>query len=254
MIESLYFTYDGIDSRDMKVIQISTGNGLYDEHFLADSQIVEDYVPGNDVPYYIRTERKPIVLPLSIYFENELTDEEARKVGRWLTQDYYKPLIFDTNPHKIYYAKFIGNPRLLHNGCKQGYATLEMRCNAPHAYSPVYTESFDLSNNTVSGTSIKITNNGDFSISPIIELEKVEDGNFSIVHLNAGGKEMKIDSLSNGEKLIIDCETEEIETDIVGVLRYKNSNDVFIDLHRGVNHLKVYGKCKLTFKYELLFN
>ncbi|WP_299831190.1 phage tail domain-containing protein [uncultured Metabacillus sp.] len=250
MIESLHFTYDGIKSTDMGIIQINVDSGLFDEHFLPESSIVEEKVPGRDKPYFIRKEREPITLPFSILFENELTDEEARKIGRWLNQDYYKPLIFSTHPHKIFYAQYVGSARLLHNGCKQGYAKLEMRCDTSHPYSPVYTDSFDLSTNPTTGTMIKLTNNGDYDMFPIIEIEKVEDGDISIINTSDGGEEFELIGLTNGELITVDCEYEEIETDIPGVLRYENHNDVFLSLPRGINHLKVFGKCKLTFKYE----
>lgn len=255
MIESLYFTYDGKTSTEMGVIQISNvDGGLFDEQFLPSANIVEEKVPGNDVPLFIRKEREPITLPFSILFENELTDDEARKIGRWINQDYYKPLIFNTHPHKIFYAQYVGNPRLLHNGCKQGYATLEMRCNSSCSYSPVYTKDFDLSTNPPLGTTIKIENKGDYDISPILYIEKIGDEDFSIVNMSDGGKEMKITGLTNGEKLTIDCETEEIDSDIPGALRYDSHNDVFLNLTEGVNHLKVYGKCVIKFKYEFKFN
>ncbi|MGM7720485.1 distal tail protein Dit [Metabacillus sp. Hm71] len=250
MIESLHFTYDGIKSTDMGVIQISVDSGLFDEHYLPETSIVEEKVPGRDNPYFVRLEREPITLPLSIYFQNQLTDEEARKIGRWLNQDYYKPLIFSEYPHKIFYCRYVGNPRLLHNGCKQGYAKLEMRCNSPFAYSPVYTDTFDLSANPTTGTMIKLTNNGDYDISPIIEIEKIEDGDISIVNTSDGGEELKLTGLTNGELITVDCEVEEIETNIPGILRYENHNDVFLTMPRGVSHLKIFGKCKLTFKYE----
>jgi predicted phage tail component-like protein len=251
MIESLYFTYDGIKSSDMGIIQISNATGLFEESFLPSATIVEEKVAGNDKPYYVRTDRESLTLPISILFQNELTDDEARNIGRWLNQDFYKPLIFSDYPDKIYYAKYTGNPRLFHNGLKEGYVTLEMRCNAPYAFSPVYVDPVvDLSNNGVNGTEITFTNNGDYDCSPIIYLEKVGDGDFSIVNKSDGGTEMSITGLTNGESLTIDCETEEIETDLVGVYRYNNSNDVFLSLPRGVNYLQVYGKCKIQFKYE----
>lgn len=254
MIESLFFTYDGITSEEMGVIQINTGSGLFDEHYLPSVNIIEEKVPGNDVPYYIRTEREPITLPFSILFENELNDEEARKIGRWLNQDYYKPLIFSTHPHKIYYAKFSGNPRLFHNGCMQGYATLEMRCNAPWAYSPVYvSQLYDLSTNPSGGTEVILENNGDFDCTPIIYIEKVDIGDISIVNTSDGGKSLEMIGLTNLEKLTIDCETEEIETDLPGVYRYDSHNDVFLSIPRGVNRLQIYGKCKIQFKYEFKF-
>lgn len=251
MIESVYFTYDGIKSIDMGVLQVKVDSGIFDEHFLPEASIVEEKVPGGDKPHFVRKEREPITLPFSVWFENELTDEEVRKIGRWLNQDYYKPLIFSTHPSKIFYAQYVGDPRLLHNGLKKGYAKLEMRCNSSYAYSPVYnSQIYDLSLNPSTGTKIEFINNGDYDCSPIIYIEKVGNGDISIVNTSDGGKELKLTGLTNGEKITIDCENEEIETDLVGFTRYDNHNDVFLTMPRGVNNLMVYGKCKLQFSYE----
>lgn len=252
MREDLYFTYDGINSIDMGIIQVTTNtNGLFEESFLPSVSIIEEKIAGNDKPYYVRTNREPLSFPISILFENPLADDEIRRIGRWLNQDFYKPLIFSNYPNKIYYTKYNGNSTLFHNGLKEGYATIEMRCNSPYAYSPVYIDPLvDLSSNSVSGSTIIFTNDGDYNTSPIIYIEKVGDGDVSIVNTTDGGIEMKITGLSNGENLIIDCETEEIETDIPGVLRYNNHNDVYFSFPVGANNLKVYGNCKLQFKYE----
>ncbi|MNG14048.1 Phage tail protein [compost metagenome] len=129
-----------------------------------------------------------------------------------------------------------------------------MRCNSPFAYSPVYEKEFDLSTNPTTGTMIQLTNSGDYDISPIIEIDKVGDGDISIVNTSKGGESITFDDLTNGEYVKVDCEVEEIETDIPGRDIYGLSNDEFISFSRGVNHIKVFGKCRLKFKYEFKFN
>lgn len=250
MIESLHFTYNGVSSRDMGITQISTGSGLFNEQFLPRTTIVEDKVPGKDKPYYVRTEREPLSLPLSILFEHPLTDEEARKIKRWLYQDFYKPLIFESLPERIYYVKFIGESRILHNGLLEGYATLEMRCNSPYAYSPVTLSSkWDFSINGANGMEIVFDNQGDLDCFPIMYIEKVGQGDLSIVNKTTN-REMKFTGLNNRENLIIDCEYEEIQTDVTGILRYSAHNDVYLYFTRGTNNLQVYGNCKIQFKYQ----
>jgi len=251
--DSLHFMYDNIKSRDMGVLQVSTDSGLFEEHFLADRTINEEKIRGRDKPYFKDIERDTLVIPLSLWFEKGMSDEKVRQVARWINQKYYKPLWFENNGGRIYYAMYQGSARSLHNGIEEGYVQIEMKCNAPYAFSPVYTsEIYDLSNNPIQGTIIDFTNNGDEECSPLIFIECTSDTDISITNLSNGGEMLEISGLYADEKIKIDCENQEIETDIVGRYLYDNSNDVFLSIPRGVNKINLKGKCKIQFKYEFI--
>jgi predicted phage tail component-like protein len=251
MIHSLYFVYDGIRSSDMNSTQASLSGGLFEEYFLAPKIINEQKVRGRDKPYFMGTEREPLTLPLTFYFERGLSTEEINEIKRWLDSDYYKPFYFADYPEKIFYCMYQGDSKVLHNGIANGVVTLQFRCNAPYAFSPVYTsEVYDLSTNVTEGTEIIFENKGDEVCKPILLLKKVGDGDISIINKSDGGKDFKLTALLNGENLTVDNENQEIETDVIGVSRYSNHNNVFLSLSRGINRLQVYGNVKLQFKFE----
>lgn len=55
-------------------------------------------------------------------------------------QDYYKPFYTVDNPNRIFYCMLEGDSKLVHNGLKQGYITLTMRCDSPYSYTPKFTK------------------------------------------------------------------------------------------------------------------
>jgi phage-related protein len=68
--------------------------------------------------------------------------------------------------------------------------------------------------------------------------------------LDDGGDIFEIRNLTNQEDLYLNCEKEQIETDIVGVYRY---NDVLGDFPRllsGTNRFKITGDCVIQFRYK----
>src|SRR5690606_29854000 len=103
---------------------------------------------------------------------------------------------------------------------------------------------------TTQGSNIEFENYGDGICKPIITLEKIGEGNISIVNLSDGGNELKIFNILNGDVLVIDCENEQIDTEVAGVFHYENHNNKYLRFVRGINRLKVYGNCKLQFKYQ----
>lgn len=135
MLESIHFMYDNISSKDMGIQIASPRGGLFEENFLPRRRIIEKKIANNEQPYFQRVEHEPLSFNLSFYLEDWLDDQDIRKIARWLFQPYYKPLIFDNNPNRVLYALVEGNSALLHNGLKQGYVELSIRCNSPYTYS-----------------------------------------------------------------------------------------------------------------------
>lgn len=251
MKESLHFVLDGISSRDMKCMQVSFDAGLYEEIFLPNKTIIEKKVRYNHKPYFVGTEYDPLEIPMTIQFE-DATDEEVRSICRWLDQDYYKEFYFENRPERRFYVIYSGDSRLLHNGIRDsGIVSLVFRTNNPFSYSPVFvSDTYDLSVNGTDGTDITFVNSGDLPCKPILEFEKVGNGDLRIVNLSNAGQEFELKALLSGEKIRVDNHHKEIETDIVGTYRYDNHNDVFLEMLRGNNYLKVYGNVKMRFVYQ----
>jgi phage-related protein len=243
--ESLDFSYAGENSTDYGIINVNYSTGLYEETFLPSRGIKEIQVSGRKKPYFQELEYSPLSLKLSFAIQS-WTEDSIRSIARWLgSQEYYKPLYFSNNTNRIFYCLYNGNVDILHNGLKQGIINIEMRCDSPYSYSPVYTSQI-----YSSPSSITFTNNGDVSLYPEISIEKVGDGNLSIVNQTNGNQEFKFTSLLNNEKLYIDCESEYIETDLSNTYRYSNFNDKYLELVRGNNVLNITGGCNLRFRYQ----
>ncbi len=234
MKESLHFVYDGVSSRDMKCMQAHLGNSKFyeEEVFLPEKRILEEKVRGRDEPYFYGVEYEPLSLPISIYFPYEMTDKDVRKFCRWIDQDYYKELYFETNPNKKIYAMFEGESKILHKGIKQDAIVIfNMRTNSPFSYSPVYTsEVYDLSQNGDPGYNIIFINLGDLPYSPVMHFEMVGDGDIRIVNMSNGGQEFKMTGLAHGERIQVDCHYQDIIMDIPGMYRYDNHNRVYLEI------------------------
>ncbi|ATF13698.1 phage tail protein [Brevibacillus brevis X23] len=147
MKEGLEFSYDGIKSSDMGLLNVQFSGGLFEEPFVADKEIHEIKVRGNDKPYFQGVERSPLVFSLQFAFEDKYDHEKIRQVARWLDQDYYKPFFTTDNPDRIFYCILHSSSSLIHNGTKEGYVEIEMRCDSPYSYSPQYlSEWFEIRN------------------------------------------------------------------------------------------------------------
>lgn len=252
MRQSIQFIYDGISSSDMGVIQVNTQSGLYEEQFMASKTINEDRIRGRDVSYLYSVDYEPLSFPLELYFEEGMSDEQCYKVARWLNQKYYKPFYTFDSPERIFYCQPIDDVRVIHNGIKQGYLTLTMKCNSPYTYSPYIEKVFDLSNNTEDGTEIIIENKGE-EIFPEIWIVAKDSGDFGIVNKSDGGRVFHLNNIVRDESLYIDCDNEEIESDLPLAYRHDNHNGVWLSLVYGINRLQVYGKMQMKIKYRYKF-
>lgn len=250
--ESLHFNYDGKSSKDFGVIHISLDGGMFEETFVAPRVINETRIRGNDTPLFHSIEEEPLEFDLPIAFTKKFTDEDIDKVIIWLFQDKYKPLYFEDKPEKIFYCMPVSESYIVHNGLKEGYVTLRMRCKSSKIESPLYqTPRYDLSENE-GEFKITIENKGHVEVYPEISIEKIGDGHITIMK---NGEIFEIRDLTNREQIYINTEKEIIETDIVGVYRYDNVVGDYHDmvLSLGVNEFIVKGKCKIAFRYKFKY-
>jgi phage-related protein len=252
---SLYFLYDGESSQDYGVIQVTSGSGLQQQSFLANRQIEEIETPQNDTPFFQRIKREPLQFPLRLYFEDGFDVYKLNKLQRLFDVNYYKPMEFSEDLGKIYYCMPVDSSDLSHNCIDQGYVDLQFRCLDAFAYSPIYESiNYDFTSNIISGLDIEIENEGVHNIHPVIEIKKVGDGTVRIVNTSFYTGECILTNLSDGEKVTINCEVEELETDLSSHFILDDHNDEFIELAYGLNRLKVYGDCYIKFYYQYKFS
>lgn len=248
-MESISFCYDGRYSDEFNIFNVSIESGLYNEPFVASRKINEVTVKGNPSPYFQGIEYEPLSFNLSFAFDGDWNEGLIREVARWLTPSYYKPLWFVENPSRIYYCMPVNDPQLFHNGLKQGYITLTMRCDSAYAYSPFFTKTIDLSDNE-GKVNIELTNGGDVKLYPEIWINKIGNGDFSIINLTNGDKKFSFKDLYNNETIYVNNERKYIESDVVNEYRFSNFNNTYLELVRGVNVLEITGKAKVNFRYQ----
>lgn len=254
--DSLYFVYDGIRSDEMGIINVNLQSGLQEEVFMPEQEIKEFSIRGRDTPYFVETERKPFSIPLNFAFIDSFDDAKLEEVAKWLgNQPYYKPLYFSNNIDKWYYVLYTGETRLLHNCLRQGYVSIQMRNIGSYTYSPIYTsDPYDFSINPASGSELQIENKGSIACKPKILIEKIGPGEIKIVNQSDSGNEFIITNLVDKEKIIVDCNKEDIVSDIPLTYHFDHKIGKYPKLIYGMNYLKVYGGCKIRFMYQFKYN
>ncbi|OME53973.1 phage tail protein [Paenibacillus odorifer] len=135
MLEGIHFFYDGVYSVDMGLLNCKIGGGMFEETFLPKRSIVETTVAGRDKPYFQSLQLEPLSFELTFAFEHGYTERKIREVARWLYQPHYKPFYTVDNPNRVFYCMVEGDSKLIHNGAKQGYITLKMRCDGAFSYT-----------------------------------------------------------------------------------------------------------------------
>lgn len=257
MREAMNFIFNEISSEDMGVVIASPNGGLFEEDFLPKRTIVETKIPYRDNPYHQRVDLEPLSFSLTIFISEWKERDNLRQIAKWLYQPYYKPLIFSTNLNRIYYALFEGDSKLVHNGAKEGYITLNVRCSSPYTYSKVETTDM-VSSRVVSPVEDVIYNSGDIDVQPKMWIKKtLSTGNVQIENLT-NGQIVKINGVQNGEEVFIDFDREEIISSLeyLTVYRHDDHNNVWLTLESefdGENRLKFTGDFDVHFSYEMKY-
>lgn len=135
MLEGIHFSYDGIKSVDMGLINCKIDGGMFEETFLPSRELQETKISGNDKPYFTGVSLDPLEFKLTFAFEYDYDERRIREVARWLNQDYYKPFYTVDNPNRVFYCMLVGDSTLFHTGAKQGYIELNFRCDSPYSYT-----------------------------------------------------------------------------------------------------------------------
>lgn len=248
--ESLYFSFGGRRSTEFPIVNVSLGSGLFEESLTTNKSIVETKATGNDTPYFIRTEREPKQFSLRFAFLEPWNDQMIDEIVRWLDVDFYEPLFFEGNINRVFYAMPINTIDQVHNGLKEGYVNLTIRCMDAYSYSQ------NISTGVIEVTdekSVEINNYGHKEMKPEIWLTKIGDGDIKIENLSDGGEHLNISSLLDGEQIYIDCENEIVESSLPNIYRYDDFNEVYIELPYGTNLIKINGSCKIKFNFRYVY-
>lgn len=242
--ESLSFNYAGISSESMGITNINIDSGMQSEPFLARRKIGEITVPGRIKPYFQRVEREPLRFQISFAFNDKWDEQSIRAVATWLDKEYYQPLYFSDNPNLIYYALVEEDSTLVHNCLKQGYVTLNIRCDSPYAYSPVYLSPI------YPASTFQIINYGDIIVSPEMWITTINSGTVTITNNSDGGKQTIFTNLASAEQVYVNNENETIVSNIPLTYRYSNYNNVPLTLRPGINSITLTGSATIQIQAQ----
>jgi phage-related protein len=250
LLDSIYFYFNNRKSSDLGIYLVNIESGLKSTRFLSEKQIISEVIAGNDVPYVYGTQRSPLTFTLTLAcLEEKWTLDKRREIARWLDTNTFEEFYSTDCVDKRYYFQYQGGIDLTHNGSEDGYIQVEMVNISPYAYSPIQQERFDLSSIT-SSTIIELENNGDDILKPEIWIEKINNGDLSLVNLSNSGNEFNFTNLYNQETVYVDCKLRHIETNIVDMYRYDSFNNNYLNLLRGKNRIQVSSPCKILFQYQ----
>lgn len=133
MKQAIQFMFDNVSSESMGVFIAWNSSGLFEEVFLPERSIIEKKVPNRAKPYFFGVDEDPLSFPVTIVIQ-DFTEDKRRRVARWLFKNYYKPLVFDSDPNRYFQAILEGSSELIHNGA-EGYIEVNVRCDSPYGYS-----------------------------------------------------------------------------------------------------------------------
>lgn len=246
MMDKMSFTYDGINSKDFGIANVSIRGGMYEEGFYGNTSIdTRRSIYGTET-YLGRYKVEPIKFTLELAFLDDFPEEERmERIINWLVQEEFKPLEFEGS-EKITYCLAVGEPKISHNGWG-GYLTIEMQSNSPYRFSKTYNTEIK----EIRGTeTIEIVNRGSVPLYPILKFKKIGDGDIDFINNGDGGKLLTIQKLKDGEEIYIDCHRKIVETNFIGTYRYDNTHGTFLKLPFGSNEIVVKGSLNLQIEYR----
>lgn len=252
MREYSFFTYDGISSEDMGVRLVTTSSGLYKESFLPSRKLNEVSIKGNRKIYLQGVESEPLSFSLQIFIEEWQDRDNLRQIKRWFYADNFKPFYFNENPNRVCYAVVEGESSLIHNGAKDGYFEITLKCNSPYFYSNPMLHQIT---STEAPSIIRIDNEGDVKSYPYLIIKKTDgDGNISIQNKSTDSHFI-LQDIQDEEVVYIDCENEEIVSSLeyVNIYRYDNHNDEWLSFTIGENELELTGDFELKLEHENVY-
>lgn len=143
--------------------------------------------------------------------------------------DVALPALFRNDFYYMEYCKFQYKVVMVNNGL----------------VSPVF-KSFSFA---LTGSFI-LENKGDVPCKPELWIKKTGSGGTIKLTNESNGQVLELKNLNLNETVYIDCENEDIATDLPLRYRYNDHNNVFLELEVGENLLTGEGEFELTIRHE----
>lgn len=253
MATSQNFIINGVNSSDIGLNGVSiirTDGGMFNSAYMGGLDIVEETVPYRTNPVFYRVQRRPIEFSLKFSFLEDLwTPDRLYEFASHFSSDTYVEFQTCDDLGKYYYVLCPNQSDITTNGMQQGWVELTLRTNASHAWSTIYEDQYDLSNNT-STQMIQLKNLSNISkygfLYPEIEIKLLDTSTgFSLKNYNDGGRIVSFTGLNLLETIYLNGDRKEIISS-TGLYRYNNWNKNWLRLPVGTSNIEVTGKCLIT--------
>lgn len=170
---SPHIIYDGLSSRMFGITNVQPTNGLAEEIFLANTNLVTDQSRYSDKVYLLGVNREPLEFSMRLFFDPHTFDERKfQEMKKWFRQDTYKPFRYDSGKEQDLdvwvYAIITGQSKAFHNAIDDGYIDFTFRTNAPHRFSQIMEDEFDFTETNTNKMESAITN-GLYSLDESID-------------------------------------------------------------------------------------
>ena len=254
-MDSEHFIFNEIKSVDKEMYSVHVDGGFVRDVIFGGQEIIEDEIASKPNPYFIKTKRRPLEFEMVISPLDKLwTPEKRQEIAQWLIHDEYKSFQTCDDLGKIYYIICTNPWEVETNGLRQGYMRLQFRADAFHAWSPVYYQEFDLSNNTSTIITLENRSNVCNYYYPKLEILNLNSTQEIVLkNLNDNGREFKINNLHLNEIVGFDNEKKIIKSSLEesdNIFRLKDFNKHWLRLVYGKNQIQVTGKCILKVKSQ----
>jgi hypothetical protein len=146
------FSFNGIIWSDL--LNVTLSNDFYVACLRGSRSIIEEKIPGRDIPYFFEIDDEPLEFEVNFATEEPLTRGEIKSLARaLLSHTGYKTLHFGDVVSSVYTRKtpffnviFTGEPDFNFIGAGtnnsgyeiyHGYFTLQVRADRPYGYVPI---------------------------------------------------------------------------------------------------------------------
>lgn len=255
-MESQYFIFDGIQSKEMNLHIVRIGSsGFVESPYWGGRDIDEELHKNKLTASHYSVSKEPIEFTVQLALMDrfneprEWTPQERFKIADWLLHDTYKKLQTSDDLGKVYYAICTGvaNLQLINT---MGYLEITFRTNSPYAWSPIYIDRFDLSENETQ--QVIVLHNGSNVVErymPKLEIEMKGSTEVRLKNLSNGGEEFIISNRATFEVISFDNENRIVKGSL-NTNPFGDFNKNWLELVKGENRIEVIGKCILTTKSQ----
>lgn len=245
--------FDGVSTSVYGVKLVNINNGIQEDAFLPQQELVTDDSFYNERPYFYKSRKSQLEIRLRFFREGFWDNELKKEIVNMIDpeHDNFVEFFTEENPDRRYFVKYIGESNFNNAGNQGGYFDVRFRTDSPYAYSKEYSLDLDISNGSLN---YKFYNDGNLSMNPLMWIEMNSSDDVEIENKTTG-ESFTMKSLEQEEEIYVNNENGDIESslEINNVYRYDNHNGTYLKLVPGINDLEISGDCKIKMIYRFKY-